>query len=455
MPYEGEFAHYRPLQRIVASETVGALLGRQRLQIPDTATIRPQMVPISDIRPSQWTPDWVLAIDGSHLPVPVRNGFPGAEIGYITVASVLLDIAKIKELDAHRPVDPREFRSTERAESIDSALPGCNVVIDDRRSPVDSLRRILFEVFSDVRMSPEGESLLDTYEALLAYKPRDSREQRCPYHEECLAPDELYQRGQGEYACPCAHARPLYSTDALRIHEGMLPAGSNGAMFAEIMQVWERVWFVHILRTLERKGWLSTLRRLAIVIDGPLAVFGHPAWLSQAIYEELIRINGIATRLNHGLDLLIIGVEKSGMFVNHLADLDRAPDGAEGQFPIQTAALLSDPYIKRNIIFSDSHKPYGQDTYFGRKLFYKTLSGSLIVATLPFLSSLHRDTSRADPEQYPRLADAMSILDQLVSSRFPNSLSPLVAAHAEAAIPLHLGQRVLEDLARQLMSEQS
>ena len=58
---------------------------------------------------------------------------------------------------------------------------------------------------------------------------------------------------------------------------------------------------------------------------------------------------------------------------------------------------------------------------------------------------------RADTAQFPRLADALSVLDQLVSTRYPNSLDPLVAAHSEAAIPLHLGTQILEDLARKSM----
>ncbi len=457
MPYEGEFASYGPLRRLVDNERVKDLLRRSRIK-PSAPTLGDgqtlvREVSASDYQPSMWVPDWVLAVDGSHLEVPVETGFPGAEASYVTVASVLLDVAKMTELDASRPVDPKQFRTTERAESIDAALPGCNVILDGQRSACDSLRRAMFEVFADIRMSSDGESVLDTYEALLAYKPQD-KEQRCPY-EDCLAPDSRFVRGSGEYACPCSHERSLYSTDALRIHEGMQPAGTNGAMFAEIMQVWERIWVIHILRTLEQKGWLSSLQRLAVVIDGPLAIFGHPAWLSHAINDELSRLNREGKKYTDGLDMLMIGVEKSGAFVDHFASLDQDARGGTNVLPGETALLLTDGYIKENIIFSKSEKLYGRDTYFGRKFFYKTASGARIVAMLPFLEEAHRDTTSAEPDLFPRLADAMSLLERLLSSRFPNSLSPLVSAHKEAAIPLHLGNRVLEKLARQLMSEKS
>jgi len=56
----------------------------------------------------------------------------------------------------------------------------------------------------------------------------------------------------------------------------------------------------------------------------------------------------------------------------------------------------------------------------------------------------------AKTDQFPRLADAMSLLDQLVSSRFPHSVIPLISAHAEAAIPLNLGKKIFEDIAKEI-----
>ena len=92
---------------------------------------------------------------------------------------------------------------------------------------------------------------------------------------------------KGKATCGCLANLPWYSTDALRIHERMNPAGANGAIFSEVMQVLEVLWLVHILRVFESKNLLSTLRKIAIVLDGSLAVFGQPAWLSQAISQRI------------------------------------------------------------------------------------------------------------------------------------------------------------------------
>ena len=325
----------------------------------------------------------------------IENGFPGAELGYVTVASVLLDLAKQRELDQQRPANPREMRKTRAPSSLDKALPGTNVVVDDEDTAVASLRKVLFEIFSDAKVSHDAESLLDTYEVLLKYKPEsgdEDRRQRCPYgfraDDDC---SRAYKRGSGIYQCDCEHQRKLYSTDALRVYENLQEGGSNASLYTEVMQVWERIWIVHVLRTLEAKKLLPVLKRLAIIVDGPLAVFGHPAWLSAAISQELRRINEKAKQVNDGLDILLIGVEKTGLFVDHFARLDESPEGEPNVLNPRTAMLLTDKYIKKNIIYSDSPKVYGGATYFGRKFFYKTSSGARIVAILPFLDDSHKN----------------------------------------------------------------
>lgn len=454
MPYKGEFAHHRSIRRLVESQRVKDLMQRARIQDYSSDETTLPTIKTSEIPVSEWEPKFVIAIDGSYKGTPVETGYPGAEVGYVTTAAVLMKIAKIRELDSYRPVNPKLYRETENVGSIDTAFPGCNILIDEEKSAKCSLRKMLFEYLNDIRML-EGESLLGTYEALLAHKPTGT-DPDCPYSEEgdCQLADNKYHRENGKYTCQCPSANTLYSTDALRVHERMIPDSANGEMFGEIMQVFERLVVIHILRGFKQQNALHLLKNTAIVIDGSLAVFGSPAWLHSAIREELYLIND-AVKSATGQDLLIIGIEKSGIFVDHFERIDQSKRGEQGEFPRQNVSLLTDEYIKKNIRFSDSSKAYGTDTHFGRKLFYKTVSGARLVASLPFLDDSHRDMTRADPDQYPRLTDALSLLDQLVSSRYPNSLMPLISAHAEAAIPMNLGARVLEELAREIREEQN
>ena len=60
---------------------------------------------------------------------------------------------------------------------------------------------------------------------------------------------------------------------------------------------------------------------IAFVMDGPLAIFGMPAWVKGHIQDEIERIH--QDLLTQGRRrLLLIGMEKTGEFVDHFEELD-------------------------------------------------------------------------------------------------------------------------------------
>jgi hypothetical protein len=450
MGFEGEFASYEPLRRLRESEKVQALEKRFKIRQKeeDTEYFESTITKKSDLSESSIQPDLVLAIDGSHLESMVENGFPCAEIGYVTIASILIDLKKISEIEKEEFIDPKKFRDTEKASTIESVFPGCNVILGTEKNATTSFRRVLFEEMKSNTIFSECETLLNTYEYLFKVKREHFNERNLPKSPIEGFEEEDMTYNYGEYTCPHS-GEALFSTDALRLHSLMNDSSSCGEMFGQVMSTFEKLWLIHILRSFEQKGWLSTLRRVAFIMDGPLAVFSTSSWLTKVISYEIKRINGLQKQIN-GQDLLIIGVEKTGTFVNHFEAIDTTKDGVSDKFPKQSALLLDDSYIKRNIIFSESDKPYGQDTYFGRKFFYKTELGQRIVSTVVTYNDEQSNLHTANPNQFSRLADVMNLLDKLFSSRYPNALSPLVSAHAEAAIPLNLGKKIFDDIAREI-----
>ena len=452
MPYEGEYAGYRPLQRIVESERVKELLTRSKVLQNTDDISHPEPVSSPMLEGMPGLPRFILGIDGSNAEVNVKNGYPGAKVGYCTVASVLIDLDMISRLDSQRPVDPKLFRNTEKASAIDAAMPGNNVITRRQSSARSSFRDELYDHFNGIIIDEDDRTrLIETYEELLDLKPK-LHPQKCPYFfddEECDHEFESIPKGHGN--CPKC-GRPIFSTDALRIHERFRDYGSNLEAFGLVMQIWERILLIYLLRSFEKRGLLDKLDKLAFFIDGPLAVFGPPAWLSAAISKELKRINSLV-RAKTGNDMIIVGIEKSGEFVTHFEEIDQTEIPGKLLFSPRTHMLLTDKYIKDRIKQSTSAKRYGMDTYFGRKLFYKTFNGARIVASIPFLTDEQDTLDTDDISFYPRFGMVCALIDRLVSSRFPNALTPLISAHAEASIPLNLGTKVLTQLAKVLMGE--
>lgn len=417
-----------------------------------------------------WRPRYVVAIDGSHKEIQYDQGFPGAELGYISIATVLIDVHQLLSEAEKTTIDPVEFNKVQSAYPFTSVLASANMVNKDMPDARSTFRQEWYELLQNTRPANEAETLLDTYEALLQHKAEET-EQKCPLLDACAnesRPGADYATGK----CACGKY-PVYLSDALRIHEGFGDFASNGECFGEVMRVLEHLFLVGFLRYMERickssENW-TMFEDTAIVMDGSLAVFGHPAWLSQAIKSELKRLNNVV-RSKTGKDILVFGIEKTGRFFDHWCRLDqksKADYEKEKQGPLndvssdadfqkytpgritkQSVLLVDDPYIKKYIVPSSTDKAHGKDTYYGRPFFYKTTTGAMIIGISAILSNENDDRSKADLSQFPRLADTLDLLDLLVSMRHPNAVIPLIAAHAEAAIPLKMGEKVFDKLAR-------
>ena len=112
MGFEGEFASYEPLRRILDNQKINELQSRMRVLSTESFSeaLKTSLVQKSDLPESMGIqPDLVLAIDGSHLEGHPEKGFPGAEYGYVTIAAVLIDLKLISQLEKDDIIDPKLF----------------------------------------------------------------------------------------------------------------------------------------------------------------------------------------------------------------------------------------------------------------------------------------------------------------------------------------------------------
>lgn len=450
MGFQNEFASYEPLRRMRDSQAVKELESRIRIQTFNKSDIvKNRFISANELIGSDTSIDYVVAIDGSNIAVNPEKGYPGAEIGYLTVTAVLLDMGKIRKVAEERFPDPVELREAESTSSFEGVFPGCNTLIDNECDDKASLRRVLFETLQKHNLFSDGETLLETYEYLLQFRMQNLGS--LPKSPISGFEDKEMTYGIGVYQCQHSGC-DLFSTDAMRLHELLNPIGSSGEMYNQIMSVIEKLMLVNILRNFERKNWLIELQNIAFVMDGPLAVFSVASWLAGAISKEIDRINEKQKKIT-GLDMMILGIEKSGLFAAHFEQLDSIVNQdhlEELDIKPYSIMLLDDVYIKANIKPSISPKPYGEDTYFGRKIFYKTKLGHRIVPVLCCFNDEQRNLKTANTNQFARLKDITHLLDELSSNRYENSISALISAHAEAAIPLNIGTKVFEEIAKKI-----
>ncbi len=440
MPFEGEFATGESLITLERSEALREFKGRVR-ERPTGSGPNPLIL---DVPRNDWMPNRVIAVDGSTISVPIDNGFPLAEVSLLKVALVSIDLSLLTESTDRIP-SPRVFYDMEKAHTFDKVLPGANIDRPDVAN--DTPRKFFRETVQETleaRIGSAHETLLETVRAIVGEsRLGGAKAPNCPL-EDC---DKELTPGTDRYTCACPRKETLYEADAFRFSERFSDISSNGEAHGEVRHLVEVLSLLNVLRFFAREeSTLGYLRDNVFILDGPLALFGHPAWLTPYVRRELVRINGLCRK--KGFDLAIFGFEKSGAFVEHFEQLDFSSEkGPRCKYPAGTAIALGSKYINRNIALRpENSKPHGKDTYFGRKILYKSKSGDHAVITTGMVTEQSQDFEKSDISCYPRLGDILNVLDHLATYLYRDGFMPLVRANAHAAIPLRKGSDIIRGL---------
>ncbi len=152
MPFDREFATGESLLSLDTSPAFQEIKGRLRVRPAPTE----KGGPVFRREPRRrWRLDRVIAVDGSSVPVAVRNGFPVADASLVKVAVVRLDLSKLDRLPADLIPSPRVFYEMERVHALDLFLPGANVDRNDvpGNSPRSYFREAAFDAFGG-RLTP-------------------------------------------------------------------------------------------------------------------------------------------------------------------------------------------------------------------------------------------------------------------------------------------------------------
>lgn len=484
MPYANEKAKHQSIVELVQSEKVNLFLnkmkviqrGKSHFEKVDDFIFEPNVEKILN----EDRMNFVFAFDGSKTHIPLHTGYPGAEVGLLKVSQCFIQLALMKEYQKAKFPHPKEYDDIFLNQSFEMTVPGFNVGSEDYPNPQEFFRFSIYDylmnnynTFADVLIQKSKDAkefkpktFMDTYVDLLIKRPNKiSCAHPCP---ECRSrsvslslnefrTDNLFDNGYSvnyKIKCHCKENQcDVFISDFLRFHEGFNSAGSNDGLYSQIMSFMEKVIFMNLMHMLEEffryEDDNPIFKDCAFILDGPLSLFNYAAWFSQAIAEELIRIN-------EKNELLVVGVEKTGHFVEHLMDLDGVYHEEDKALTPGTLFFLNDNYIKKFIKLSgNSDEAYGSSAYFGKKMYYKNHRNDLFVINYAYINHKDKDEylNEKNTKEYvdmqTRMRDLVWILEKFSSTRYKNALSFVSMAHESASISNgYFGKRVIESFVK-------
>jgi hypothetical protein len=396
--------------------------------------------------PDTFQPDplWLIALDGSNLEIPRQENHPSTLIGYLQISGVFVDLVALDKVGAGRFVDPGRLRAVYRDGVIYGVLPGANVTARAGGDGRDTFRAALQELFETRRVRAGGElSLLDILFCVHGRPGRPAEQITVGACPDRACSGRNIQVGRAGGRCPMC-ATHVWPTDVLRIARNeWQPHHPNGTAFSRVMTVCEHLAaFGYLIGMLDANPLV--LSQGAFLLDGPLAVFGAPAPLRTQLRTFLQDV--VADLDAKGLHSpLIVGVDKSGDFVDHArAVADLIPPGA---------VLHPDADYLDHRLLRRPNPDYGDETFYGRRFLYRSRAGDrTLVFSVPRLRSGNPyggDPGAEDIDNFPTLAPVTRLLERIGTRLYRDATIPTVLAHERAALPLGTGADVLKILTRE------
>lgn len=382
----------------------------------------------------------VIGVDGSLMPVQVRDGLPSVHYGYAQAAAIWLDIDAMESQRRERFVDPVVLHNAVNSALVSLDLPLAGAYLREGMSIQESWRESIDSLFrtKKIEVNRLDQSLLQLLMLLhgLPGAPASTLLVDCPNG---LCDERDIPVGSGGTRCPGCGQR-LFPTDSLRIYEEVTEEGSNQVALSRLMQVIELLVIVGLTTLLWEQSRQDLLRSTLFIMDGPLAVYGPPAKLRGRAVTYFQRM--IAT--TPGTGPYLCGAEKRGTMFDYATALARHEALKPGDL------LVIDADVLRVVTNANNPVAYGSETYWGRKFIYRSLDGRVVVITVPPKEGQPYDDhgGQPGPDGYPSLPAILDVIDRTGSSMYRDGLIPVALAHSKAAFPIGVGTDVLRLVAK-------
>ena len=374
----------------------------------------------------------VITIDGGSTQVAVQGKFPSSIITFYQFGALIFSIEDLDKISESPFINPEDISKLKEIKRFELVLPTKNILLKNQKSLVNSLRKSIYDFF--MRKLDDENTLIETFKWFIYEEYGKNRDSwplsSCP---ECgfknLELKKSEMKSDYSFKCPQCIG-DIYLTDLFGLHNSVdeeLGVGETAA----IILLFEQMILVHVMRIILKTS-PKLFKQTLFIKDGPLAFYGN----SSRMYKPM---RNLVNYLFDKYDLSLVGLEKSGAFVEHateIADL----------IPSNSALLLKDDYIYKYIIPNRENRQYiyGFRTYYSGKLIYKTGEGNIYVATLPNKEPIANPTKK----DFKNIDSILFNVAKLKCDMYENSLFPVALVNKLVSLSDHPSSEILKKFAK-------
>lgn len=446
-----ELANKASHSYIIQDEIVGEFIKNCKLPKKVTdITIEPRDV--ASLDRDQVNPiEHVIVIDGGTSTVPVREEFPSSEFTFIQFGALKFENSDLEYLSEQQFIGPEDIsKLKEDFGRLKLAVPIKNIIYKEEYSLLDSVRKSIFEFFCqdftfDLFEEVVEEKFIDAFKWLI-FEEYSSTELTtytlgsCP-NPNCLKPERatipLKKSEMNDYTFKCPYCdSKIYLTDVFRLHELIDEDIGAFRIITFLLRALEQMLLVLILKIILETNPVY-LKKTLFIQDGPLAFFAQTAKLFASM-QKLIN------HLFDHHDLFLIGLEKSGVFVDHAEEISKSPQLNPGDI-----LILDTKYIYKYIKPGDpsTAEPFGRSTYYGNKIIFKSKEEKMYVATL----AMNEIMLSPNKEDFRNLDIILTNIENLKCELYNDAILPLVLVNRLVSLSDRPGSTILGNFSKKII----
>jgi len=318
-----------------------------------------------------------MAFDGGYQEIVVEPGHPSAALCFFQFGALYFRRDDLDALKIAPFIDPDDMARLRQMERLKLVLPLRNYVLSDESSITHSIRRTLQRFFAAPREG-DAKTMLDTlcWFVFRYYLPATQQNptytlSQCPHCQERvdLVAAQLHPI---TFAMPCSNCgQELLLIDVLRLHEAIDDELGAGQIMGYLNTTVEQMILVHFIRIILANS-PTLFKEIFFFKDGPLGFFGQTANMHKPMLDLISFVQ------THNHSLFLVGLEKSGAFVEHAKEISHLLKPGQ-------VLLLDNDYIYKYVTpgRANNTQPYAYTSYYGQKLIFKTPEEAVYVVTVP------------------------------------------------------------------------